>query len=236
MSLAKSNIAIILPPRSHIDTESWDRLTEKLKEFRLHSLRESPEAFSSTYAREIAFTKDIWASRLSNPLATILIAIETDEIETFENDAAKIQALLDHDWCATTALIRPQHNNASKLSASSSPWMATSGNVSVSEKVLLILNGVYVAPSYRHAGIGSAIVRESFRAGEAIAKAKGISQVHFQVRVDSANSSAVKLYEKCEFVTGSKEELRMGWKEKEGVVLPPRDATIFVMDRWVSVS
>lgn len=41
---------------------------------RLEALRESPEAFGSTYARERAFTEELWRSRLEDPHAVSVLA------------------------------------------------------------------------------------------------------------------------------------------------------------------
>ncbi|NUR84004.1 MAG: GNAT family N-acetyltransferase, partial [Nonomuraea sp.] len=40
---------------------------ERLKEVRLRALQESPDAFGSSYAREIGFSEDEWTKRLKNP-------------------------------------------------------------------------------------------------------------------------------------------------------------------------
>jgi ribosomal protein S18 acetylase RimI-like enzyme len=51
--------------------------------------------------------------------------------------------------------------------------------------------------------------------------------------VESANVSAVRLYEKCGFQAGEREELMMAWKEKDGILIPPREVEILVLNRWV---
>ncbi|GGT35454.1 GNAT family N-acetyltransferase [Nonomuraea spiralis] len=40
---------------------------ERLKEVRLRALQESPDAFGSSYAREVGFSAEDWAERLKNP-------------------------------------------------------------------------------------------------------------------------------------------------------------------------
>ncbi|HZP27401.1 MAG TPA: GNAT family N-acetyltransferase [Acidimicrobiia bacterium] len=39
---------------------------ERLKDARLRSLRDAPDAFGSTYAREVAFPDDVWDRRLAD--------------------------------------------------------------------------------------------------------------------------------------------------------------------------
>jgi hypothetical protein len=62
------------------DDESVRSYVERYKAFRLLSLKMAPEAFGSTYAREIAFTDDIWLGRLANPKANTFIALQSDRI------------------------------------------------------------------------------------------------------------------------------------------------------------
>jgi GNAT superfamily N-acetyltransferase len=48
---------------------------EEYKALRLFSLQYAPEAFGSTYAREVAFEDDVWYQRLSNPIANTFLAV-----------------------------------------------------------------------------------------------------------------------------------------------------------------
>jgi hypothetical protein len=48
---------------------------EDYKAFRLFSLKYAPEAFGSTYAREIAFEDNVWYERLWNPISNTFMAI-----------------------------------------------------------------------------------------------------------------------------------------------------------------
>jgi hypothetical protein len=68
---------IIQIPR---DEEGVLSYLEKYKAFRLFSLRTAPEAFGSTYAREIAFTDDVWYNRLANPETATFIALKSNHI------------------------------------------------------------------------------------------------------------------------------------------------------------
>src|SRR5277367_6380122 len=45
------------------------------KAFRLLSLQLAPEAFASTYAREVVFDDNVWFERLSNPIANTFLAV-----------------------------------------------------------------------------------------------------------------------------------------------------------------
>lgn len=62
------------------DDASVRSYLERYKYFRLYSLKTAPECFGSTYAREVAFTDDVWSDRLANPKATTFVAMQSDRI------------------------------------------------------------------------------------------------------------------------------------------------------------
>jgi ribosomal protein S18 acetylase RimI-like enzyme len=237
---SRSNIKIIVLPKACKDESEWDQMIEKCQNFRLFALGESPEAFSSTLAVEKAFSKDVWASRLANPRATQLFAIHSPNPVDLTTDSGKIEALLDNGWIAQTVLVEIVDSEVTKLAADKSPWDGISqgavqpdGQQNEKRHVVLVLNGVYVAPGFRHLGVGSSIVTSAIDEGIRMAKSRGFSGVHFQVRVDGDNALAVKLYERAGFEHGETERLVMGEKEKDGVKIPPRDAEILVMHRHI---
>jgi ribosomal protein S18 acetylase RimI-like enzyme len=239
---SKSNIKIIALPKNCKDKSAWDRVTEKCKDFRLFALGESPEAFSSTLAVEKAFNYDVWASRLSNPRATQLLAIHSPNLEEdLAADFGKIEALLDNEWIARTVLMEIADSEVAKLAADKSPWDSikqvtaeTDRQQSENGQMMLVLNGVYVAPKFRHLGVGSSMVATSIDQGIQMARSRGFTGVHFQVRVHSDNALALRLYERTGFEHGETERLVMGEKEKDSVKTPSREAKILVMHRYVS--
>ena len=138
------NIDFIVIPRSCSSVDLWGSLVQKFKAFRLFSLQESPEAFSSTYAREVAFPDDVWAGRLANVQATAIVAVRNVNSTRHHDDTAKVRALVDEDWLATTFLIQPEANSPATLSASRSPWESTATDAErlpPSDTLLFILNG-----------------------------------------------------------------------------------------------
>jgi hypothetical protein len=68
---------IIQIPR---DDEGVRLYVERFKSFRLLALKTNPDAFGSSYAREMAFTDDVWYNRLANPKAATFIAVQSDQI------------------------------------------------------------------------------------------------------------------------------------------------------------
>jgi hypothetical protein len=70
-------VEIIQIPR---DEESVRSHIERYKAFRLLSLKTAPQAFGSTYEREVAHPDEIWYDRLSDPRANTYIALDGDRI------------------------------------------------------------------------------------------------------------------------------------------------------------
>jgi hypothetical protein len=68
---------IIQIPR---DDEAIRLYLERHKAFRLLALKTDPDAFGSTFAREIAFTDDVWFNRLKNPQITTFLALRSDQV------------------------------------------------------------------------------------------------------------------------------------------------------------
>jgi GNAT superfamily N-acetyltransferase len=240
--LSKSNVDFIVLPHKCKNEIKWDEIIEKYKDFRLFALGESPEAFASTLAGEKAFRKDVWAGRLGNAQATHLVAIHSpSSLVDLATDSGKIEALLDHEWIAQTVLVEVADSEVAKLAADKSPWhgihqdaVDPDGQRSKKEHLVFVLNGVYVTPGFRQGGTGSSTVVASIDEGIHMARSRGLPGVHFQVRVDGDNAPAVKLYERAGFEHGETERLVMGEKEKDGVKIPPREAEVLVMHRYVS--
>ena len=62
------------------DEESFQHNVQRYKAFRLLALETAPEAFGSNYAREAAFTDDMWQARLRNPDATTFLIVESGRV------------------------------------------------------------------------------------------------------------------------------------------------------------
>lgn len=238
---SKSNIEFIVLPKKKYHTR-WDEMIEKYKNFRLFALGESPEAFASKLAIEEAFSKDIWAGRLANLRATHVFAIHCPNVVNVTTDSGKFEALLNNEWIAQTVFVEIVDSEVAKLAADKSPWNHSSQDVvqpvnhqTEENRVVLVVNGVYVAPGYRQGGTGTNTLAASIGEGLRMARSRGLSGVQFQVRVNEDNASAVKLYERAGFERVETERLVMGEKERNGVKIPPREVKILVMHRHTSL-
>ncbi|KAM3072366.1 hypothetical protein ACMFMG_009175 [Clarireedia jacksonii] len=231
------NFGVLVVPHCCDDADSWDLLIEKSKKFRLDALRESPEAFSSTYEREVSFEKDVWAGRLANVQVTMLVFVKDLDRHNISNDTGKVQTLLENEWLAMTVLHEVEELVFANVPASNSLWHKTNGDQQSLSRgnMTFVLNGVYVAPDYRGRCAGSAALEHVFEVGQVMTAERGLPEVQFKVLVDAANDAASKLYKKVGFQEVRREQLHMGEKVKNGRVIPAHEATILVLERVISI-
>ncbi|KAG4442737.1 hypothetical protein IFR05_001754 [Cadophora sp. M221] len=170
---------IIQVPRDDASIRSF---VDHYKNFRLYSLRTAPECFGSTFAREIAFTDDVWYDRLANPKATTFVALQSGCIV-----------------CTLTTL-GPLPCLAEESPPSANPWEASrkDGAEELSQYHMRI-NGMFTLPEARGQGIAKALVENCLACGSAEARKAGMTFVA-SIVVDDNNPAARALYSKCGFV------------------------------------
>jgi ribosomal protein S18 acetylase RimI-like enzyme len=80
---------------------------ETVRALRLHALLDAPEAFGSTYEREVAFPRSVWAERLSTPgNATLICEADGDScgmVTVVRDDKDSQLAWLVGMWIVPTA-------------------------------------------------------------------------------------------------------------------------------------
>ncbi|KAL2067301.1 hypothetical protein VTL71DRAFT_1725 [Oculimacula yallundae] len=171
------------------DDASVRSYLKRYKTFRLYSLRTAPECFGSTYAREVAFTEDIWYDRLANPKATTFIATQFDRI------------------VCTLTTIGPLPGTAEESAPSANPWeVSRSGKDGSLEEYHLRINGMFTLPEARGQGIAKALLENALEFGSKEAKKTELTFVATMV-VDDDNVPARALYAKCGFVEISRENM-----------------------------
>jgi ribosomal protein S18 acetylase RimI-like enzyme len=231
---------VVVVPSSCNDEVLWQRLMQKYKAFRLQSLQESPEAFASTYEREVEFGDEVWAGRLANPQATMLVALPTSLAASDTKATSKVvETLVDEEWMAMTVLIQPGDNTGGILVASKSPWevaeqapSTTNESQDIPRSVLFVLNGVYVAAGHRGRGVGKAVLLEAFQVAKVAARTRRASETHLQVRVAAENLAARRLYESVGFRAASHDVIV---KDANGLPLQ-REIVVLVLDYQAAVS
>ncbi|KAF5870099.1 putative gnat family protein [Botrytis fragariae] len=167
----------------HISSEDLVRsYVGKYKDFRLLSLQVAPEAFASNYSTEAAFLEEVWYERLANPNAATYFAIENSKI------------------IGTVSMLGPLIYGPEDMTVLGNPWQVI-GDKTSSEQAMghYRMNGVFTLPDVRGQGIGKALIEAAlqYAGGEAAVQGKAFV---CSVVVESENSEARRLYERCDFV------------------------------------
>jgi len=164
------------------DDQSIHTYVERYKAFRLRALKTNPEAFGSTYAREIAFTDDIWYHRLANPKATTFVTLQSDKV------------------VCTLTTIGPLPYTVEESSPATDPWIVHAEIFSEPPEYHLRINGMFTLPEVRGQGVAQALLEHvlAYGTGEAMKYGKRFAGA---IVVDSDNPGARALYQKCGFVT-----------------------------------
>ncbi|KAH9885668.1 hypothetical protein F4778DRAFT_760060 [Xylariomycetidae sp. FL2044] len=82
-----SDFTIISPTDDEEGRRFW---LDRYKPFRLHALQTDPDAFGSTYARELAFTDETWLARLRNPSVQTFLAVRRASSSTSSFSSSSI--------------------------------------------------------------------------------------------------------------------------------------------------
>jgi hypothetical protein len=167
---------------------------EKYKTFRLLALQTSPECFGSTYSREVEFTDDIWLGRLTNPVATTFVAVQSDR------------------FASTLTVMGPLTYSPEELSPSANPWEVIEGMPQSPSHYRL--GGMFTLPETRGHGIAKALIAKAVEHMSAQSKASRKEFVA-SLAVGKENDPARSLYEKCGFCI-LKEEI---FQQQHGRVL-----------------
>ncbi|KAF5675864.1 gnat family protein [Fusarium circinatum] len=183
-------------PKSLPDPNQWDKLVGQYKEFRLLSLQLSPESFSSNYAREAAFTRDIWEARLSNPAASSIIIVSDPNPGT--TDA--ISLILNQPWLASLVLYGPlEAKTAAKTwedLQKFEPGSTYFGPIEDEIESAYVLNAIYVHPSQRRKGLANKLIEY---AKDVVVRHNEGKKVMLVLLVNFNSVAAMKCYEKSGF-------------------------------------
>ncbi|KXJ88240.1 hypothetical protein Micbo1qcDRAFT_19224 [Microdochium bolleyi] len=168
----------------------------KLKPFRLGALQRDPDAFGSTYAREIAFGDEDWLSRLRNPLAKTFVAVRPDHSDP------SLPSIV-----GSVTLLGPVPSTTDDDHFAKQSGMAGEAQLPVYH-----LSGVYTDPASRGLGIGKALVEA------AVASATKAEAAVIRVDVYSSNAAGRALYAACGFaqLSNTAPEARAADKDQEG--------------------
>ncbi|EME49549.1 hypothetical protein DOTSEDRAFT_68359 [Dothistroma septosporum NZE10] len=215
----RAEIAIVnlpkLQPDEYIEENAIARqLAEKTRDLRLHALAVAPNDFASTYEVEVARGLEQTFDRLRNTQAEHFIAVKPGvDIRKAGKREDFFRELSQAEWIGMVVLIGPLEGKAS-VSAASDPLtqrIAREGTkkaglpgASDSPALRYHLNGVFVEPSTRTRGLGTALMDAALDKARSwcLKQHAGLS---CSVLVDSENTAARKLYEKGGFVAVGEE-------------------------------
>ncbi|TGO66503.1 hypothetical protein BOTNAR_0060g00380 [Botryotinia narcissicola] len=167
----------------HISSDDLVRsYVGKYKDFRLLSLQVAPEAFASNYSTEAAFLDEVWYERLANPHAATYFALENSKI------------------VGTVSMLGPLIYGPEDMTVLGNPWQAIGDKISNEQAIgHYRMNGVLTLPDFRGQGVGKALIEAALKyaGGEAAVQGKAFV---CSIVVESENSGARRLYERCGFV------------------------------------
>jgi GNAT superfamily N-acetyltransferase len=179
--------SIVCLPKSHNHPPTWTSLIAKQRALRLQSLLTSPESFSSTYEREIAFTDADWEARLKNPSAYTLIAVRSStpraayKVKEDHDDHRTDSDYVEGEWVGSAVLVGPGENR-------SSPFP------------IFDIYALFVLPEARGTGLGAQLIESAASMAQRLAS--GASRVLVRASVARGNERVLKLYERAGFVEG----------------------------------
>ncbi|KAK6072514.1 GNAT family [Seiridium cupressi] len=155
---------------------------KEYKPFRLNALKQDPQAFGSTYAKEVAFKDEDWGRRLRNPVAKTFVVVR----------------LCDRRILAATTLFGPMPN--AELLSNPNLASATAGAHGETDVTPLLyqLTGVYTRAEARGQGLGQAVVKVATECTYEEARGRG-RDCKLMVDVYATNTVAIAFYETCGF-------------------------------------
>jgi len=204
---AKKNFVIGFLPKQWEEEGALNHTASLLRHFRLHSLQNTPDAFGSTYQKEIEFTPEIWQQRVQNSDSLHLVATipETKEDTILYRD----ETLNAAGWLGMLVLI--MKHGPKRQPASASPWgynrsqkWNTAGHPrgrgdDVGDETYYQLNGMFVHPVVRRCGLGKLLIQRALTYVKAATGERKSPSLRVDVLVDTWNSAAVGLYQSCGF-------------------------------------
>ncbi|KAL2869749.1 GNAT family N-acetyltransferase [Aspergillus lucknowensis] len=229
---------VVLVPKHDLSPEALKIIAEKYKAIRLAGLQSDPDAFGSSYAREIQFTEQTWVDRVLNPLGMLFIALQEDETSPVTDDNNNnddtVGRLLNNTWLGQAIIIGPIRfptgDGEDAARAKEVPWEllnvdlleAAKVDIPPGSRVVYTLVGMYVRPEGRRAANGQRLAEKAVRAVQEDCRRRGVSGLVFLLAA-KGNEGAKRLYERVGFVARGKtvvfgeEELWMLEMEVEGL-------------------
>ncbi|KAL4938057.1 hypothetical protein BDV06DRAFT_201779 [Aspergillus oleicola] len=205
---------ILIVPKT-VTGEDLRILVTRHKILRLTGLQTDPEAFTSTYERELDFDNETWRNRVLNPLGRIFVTLfpESDSSDLgiqYAGDATgDVKRLILHPWLGQFTLLGPVLFPNTK-EAEEKPWELFKDfdferaaqdvrSIPPGARVVYVIVGMYVLPEGRGAGNGTRLLQAAVTAVDEERSQMGV-HVTVSVLVSQENLTARRLYERVGFV------------------------------------
>jgi ribosomal protein S18 acetylase RimI-like enzyme len=219
---------IVVLPRLRSEPEPEPnllKLADKFYELRMKALSNSADAFASKYETESRDGVARSLVRLTNPKAVQFVAIKSNRAaDNSSSNQDELEKILASDWVGLNVLLGPEEGTELSVpSANIDPFQRMTAIAAPQSDLIhrpaelgelhFHINGMYVDPSARGAGLGRKLmdaVLERAKADAAAAKTK----LRVSLSVFSHNVAAKKLYENSGFKILKEEKSR----SREGFV------------------
>ncbi|KAG2123803.1 hypothetical protein DEU56DRAFT_745066 [Suillus clintonianus] len=174
----------IVPVAEPVTNEDID----KYKALRLTSLKIDPSSFSSTYEREIAFTPEIWAQRLTSRFKRTFIASVKDEGSIGVGET----------WVGMISVLGPSELIPATLEPFERAGVGADWD-------MYFVAGMWVHPEHRERGLGTSLVKAGLEWVQTnvdpINDSEGKRDKMVLLLVGDDNASGRALYQKVGFTT-----------------------------------
>jgi GNAT superfamily N-acetyltransferase len=232
---ASLGTVIPIPSTIEISDAAMPEIVKRYKNLRLTALQFSPSAFSSTYAREVQFTNDIWAARVTNRLVKAFIAVHPKDssgqrptTNSVSTQTVAPSPLLEMEWMGIVGVLgpkplprnQPEFHSPWKLftrdNSSGAPDLASIRNT----HAVYVIVGMFVHPQVQRVGYGRRLLDAAVTAAVLESRAASASHITICLEVTRDNVPAAKLYESAGFriredrdKQTSGEDIHMVWEQ-----------------------
>jgi len=225
------SFAIEILPKEWPDEASMVNTAMLLRHLRLYSLQSSPDAFASTYEKEIEMSPEMWIERLQTPVARHVIATaKTDPKDEIAEDRQVDETMNAAGWVGMLVLV--EKNIDGRQPANLSPWINVSqklddrnppadlGDIKVEEHTMFYqVNGMFVHPYARRCGVGKLLIQRALRHVKERILELGMPACRVDVLVEVWNAPATGLYHCCGFVGVGEDKFVVNGLERKALCL-----------------
>ena len=213
---------VIALPAEWPNTAELRETARKYRHFRLLALQASPNAYASTYEKEVEFPPDMWLQRLRNQSARHIIATADSQEPTTDASVTGIG-----NWVGLIVVL--EKISSEIPSVTTSPWSSATQERPSSasprstdtavDPVWYHLNGLFVHPRARRHGLGKTLIHAALEHIRASIADRGAKATKVVILVDSWNKSARTLYSSCAFKVESEDDYRVAGEIRRAVTM-----------------